>query len=173
MTHAVVLRSDHSATGGLHTFHHLEVRNDRSKPNDTLEPTDVRLDVGVRQDAVLVASVFTAMCADAILHYLSETRSMLDEGERVMATFFLVHSSQREAEGPGRSWSPLRYGVSGFARRWDADVPLHVIAYDQGWVHRQARSAGLEVQAVHLGSWCGRGSAVSRDTMILSPQEPK
>lgn len=158
------------ATDGVYTFHHLDVRNDRYNPNGTLEPTEVSLDVGVRPDVVLVASVFTHMYADPIVHYLREIRSMLAEGGRVMATFFLMNDSQRAAEAAGRSRHPLRYEVSEFARCWDVDNPLHVIAHDQGWVHRQAKLAGLEVRAVHLGSWCGRiGGAVYQDTLILTP----
>jgi hypothetical protein len=78
----------------------------------------------------------------------------------------------QQADGTaGRSRFALRHGVSGFARCRDAHDPLHVMAHDQGWVYRQDRSTGPDVQAVRLGS-CGRiGSAVYRDTLILAPKE--
>jgi hypothetical protein len=140
-------------------------------------PPDLRFmgrfnEESVRPGAVLVASVAPHLHADAIVLSLREVGSMLREGARVMATFFLMDPSQREAAAVGRSRYPLRYGVGDIARCGDADDPFHAIAYDQAWVHRQARCGGPGVHAVHLGSRHGRaGSAVSQYAAILAPGE--
>ena len=156
------------ATGGLYAFHHLDISNDRYNPSGSLDPTEVSLDLGIRPDVVLLASVFTHMYADGIVHYLNEIGSLLPSNGRVMATFFLINQSQQTAEAAGLSRFPLRFRVDDCSRCWTLEDPLHVIAYYETWVHRQVRAAGLEVKSTHRGSWCGRHNLpMIQDTLIL------
>lgn len=158
------------ASGGLYTFHHLDVKNGRYNPEGLLEPTEVSLDMGDRPDVVLVASVFTHMYGNAIVHYLREIRSMIKPGGRIMATFFLINQSQRTAEANGASRFPLEFKVDETSRCWTLEDRLHVIAHSEGWVRQEIQSAGMRVQATHLGSWCGRADRdVFQDTLILEP----
>jgi hypothetical protein len=128
----------------------------------------VKLDVGLEPDVVLVASVFTHMYPDAIAHYLDEIGTLIGRSTRIMATFFLINDSQRQAEADGRSRYPLEHEFNNFARYWNRDDPLHVMAYQKDWVVSQAAEAGLEIRATHLGSWCGRTDARPyQDTLIM------
>jgi SAM-dependent methyltransferase len=158
------------ATDGLYTFHYLDVKNGRYNPNGTLNPTEVSLDFGVRPDVILLASVFTHMDGEAIVHYVHELQALLAPGGRIMATFFLINQSQQTAEAAGLSRYPLKFRIDEAARCWTLEDPLHVIAYYETWIHRQLRSAGLEVQETHLGSWCGRHDReMIQDTLIIVP----
>lgn len=160
------------ATNGLYEFHHLDIKNGRYNPSGTLDPTEVSLDFGFRPDVVLLASVFTHMHGDAIVHYLQELRSLLAPGGRIMATFFLINKSQQTAEAAGLSRYPLRFPIDESARCWTLDDPLHVMAFYETWVHRQLETTGFEVVDTHLGSWCGRNNrAMIQDTLIIVPAE--
>ena len=157
-----------AGTDGQFEFHHLDVRNDRYNPKGETDPASVRLDFGRRFDVVLLASVFTHMWPDSIVHYLSELPTLLMESGRVMATFFLINPSQQAHQARGLSDYPLDHPHTDFARYWNPDDPLHVIGYDQDWIEKELSTAGLEISAVHLGSWCGREDAsVYQDTLVL------
>ena len=141
---------------GRHTFHRLDVENSRYNPTGSLRPTDVSLDLGPAPNLVIATSLFTHMYPDAIEHYLRETHKFIAPDGRVFATFFLLNESQARMEREGRSAYPMRNRHDDVSRYFDEEDPLHAFACDQAWVESLVRSLGFEVEALELGSWCGR-----------------
>lgn len=154
---------------GRYRFFHLDVQNDRYNPTGSLAATDVDLELAGAGDVVLVTSVFTHMWAESITHYVGELAKVLKAGGRILATFFLINDSQRALDAAGASRYPLVHESGPMSRYWSVDDPLHVIGYEQAWVESTLQQAGLRIDEVHLGSWCGRpDAAVYQDTLILS-----
>lgn len=68
-------------------FELVDIKNDRYNPAGRLSPRSVSFDVETGSaDVVLLASVFTHMYADDIVHYLGEIRRMLRPEGRCLAT---------------------------------------------------------------------------------------
>ena len=155
-------------TNGLYEFVLLDVENSRYNPNGTVRGDQVTFDLDFQPDVVVATSVFTHLYPTTVQRYLHEISRLLDTSGRVMATFFLINDSQQSCEDEGRSPYPLDNELTAFSRFWKLDNPLHVIGYKQDWVVEEANAAGLSVESIHLGSWCGRQDAeVYQDTLIL------
>jgi SAM-dependent methyltransferase len=157
------------ASDGMYEFLHLDVNNSRYNKEGRLEGSRLTFDFGFRPDTVVATSVFTHMLPDDIDNYLQEIGRILAPGGHVLATFFLINPSQMAWEAKGQSRYALEHRLTSFARFWSTDDPLHVIAYEQEWIVERVRAAGLSVDSILLGSWCGRpGTRVFQDTLILS-----
>lgn len=138
-------------------FTHLDVQNDRYNPEGETPATEVELPLRRRSvDLAVLTSVFTHLWPYEVVHYLHEVRRVLRRGGRAYATFFLMNDSWRELEDAGRSGRPMKHRHSEYCRYHDAEDPLHAISYEQEWVADRADEAGLEVEEVLLGAWCGR-----------------
>lgn len=143
-------------------FHHVDVYNRRYNPGGRIDEASYRFPFPDRSfDFVVMASVFTHMMPAGVTRYLRETARVLKpETGRCLISFFLLHP---EAEaGIASSLSVYR-----FAHRYrdhaveDPDLPEDAVAYHESRVLRLYAEAGLEISAVHHGSWYGRPASSS------------
>lgn len=85
---------------------------------------------------------------------------------------FLLDESWEEAEAAGRSRVPLPEEIEGAARHSSDAKPLHAIGYWPEWLAGRCVDAGLTVETIRLGTWCGReGGKGGQDTLVLRPSE--
>jgi SAM-dependent methyltransferase len=156
---------------GPHTeFWHVDIQNDRYNPTGKESATSV--DLGLQRDSadvVLATSVFTHMWPAEIRNYLGHVAKALRPGGRAYLTFFLMNETWRKLDRAGLPTFPLPHAADdGHYRFMNPDNPLHVIAYEQGWVEAQMRAAGLEVIDVRLGFWAGRkGTTNLQDAVVV------
>lgn len=150
-------------------FRHLDVMNGRYNPAGTLRPDEVRLWEGPgKADLVLLFSVFTHMHAGDIEHYLTEIAAALAPDGACFATFFLLNGESEDLIAVGRSQYPMAHRLSDTVRTHSLDDPLHAIAYDETWVRAAIARAGLRVETMLPGKWCGRtGGITGQDTLII------
>jgi SAM-dependent methyltransferase len=109
-------------------------------------------------DLALAASVFTHMRPGEINRYVSEAGRVLKPGGRFLASFFLLNedTQKRLMVSGARSLGDEQrdYGIP--YRSGHPDTPEHMIAMFESDVREMYERAGLEIQSIRYGKWCGR-----------------
>jgi len=107
-------------------------------------------------DRVVLASVFTHLLENEIIHYMSEFRRVLKPDGLVYASFFLFTPEAIEAAKTKRNtaWEatfacPLGDGVYGN----DPAYPRGAVAYTDTAFKRMLRGSGLELARPYLKGW--------------------
>jgi SAM-dependent methyltransferase len=139
-------------------FRHADVRNAEYNPAGTIEGSLYRFPYEDETfDFVFLTSVFTHMLPEEVRHYIAEVRRVLKPGGRCLSTFFLMNDEARAfidsgAAGPRRSF---RYNLGEY---WtlDPDLPEAAVAHPEPTVRDVLRNAGLPIQEILWGAWCGR-----------------
>jgi len=148
-------------------FVHADLRNDLYNPAGAVTAAEYRFPVDDGWATVAVAtSVFTHLDRGEVERYLAETRRALGPGGTALLTFFLLDDASRAALAAGRA--RRRFGEAGGEQAIaDRDVTMAAVAYDRGFVLAQMASAGLDVAAVHEGSWRG-GDGISYQDLVVA-----
>ena len=144
------------------SFAHADVRNARYNPGGSGEPVAYRFpyDDGAF-DVAVAASVLTHLTADAALHYLAQTRRVLARGGRLLFTAFVLDP---EAPDPAPAFGPVADGMAVV----DPAVPEEAVAFEEDWLLEALRAAGLDLVALHPGSWTGRTGGLSFQDLVLA-----
>ena len=144
------------------TFAHADVHNARYNPGGTGDPATWRFpyDDGAF-DVAVAASVLTHLTADAALHYLAQTRRVLARGGRLLFTAFVLDP---EAPDPALAFGPLADGMAVV----DPALPEEAVGYEEEWLLEALRTAGLDLVALHPGSWTGRTGGLSFQDLVLA-----
>lgn len=118
-------------------------------------------------DFAFLTSVFTHLMPPDAAHYLGELGRVLKPGGRCLATFFLLNPESRRLVDENRGRITLLPG-DGQYRVHRADIPETCIALDERFIQGEAETAGLSLDPVRYGSWCGRESGFEfQDLAIL------
>jgi len=148
-------------------FQLIDVRNDLYNPTGWCEPAEYRFPF---DDAsftfVMLGSVFTHMQTAAVARYLSEVARVLASG-RCLISWFLLNDESRRLLAAGRSTLPFGDERDGCATI-SPEVPERAIAFDEELVRSLYARAGLTIQRVDHGSWCGREGALSYQDLVLA-----
>ncbi len=150
-------------------FRHVDVFNGRYNRRGTIRDAEFRFPfTDEKFDFVVLGSVFTHMLPAGVAQYLRETARVLRPGTgRCLISFFLLDPESEAGIAAGRS-------VYRFASRHDdyavenPDLPEDAIAFDEVLIRRLYAEAGLEISAIHPGSWSGRENAVSFQDLVVA-----
>jgi SAM-dependent methyltransferase len=144
------------------SFAHADVLNARYNPGGTGDAASYAFpyEDGSFDVAVLV-SVLTHLSGDVALHYLAQTRRVLAPGGRVLATAFVLDP---HAPDPALVFGPPRDGTAVV----DPAVPEEAVAFDEDWLLEALRAAGLDLVALHPGSWTGRADGLSFQDVVVA-----
>ena len=112
-------------------------------------------------------SVFTHLLPPAAANYIREAARVLQPGGTLVATFFLLNEESLRLVDAGQAHMPLRSSGEGF-RMLDAGNPEADVGLDEAQVRECFVSAGLEIQAIGYGSWCGRGESSGYQDMVVA-----
>ena len=149
-------------------FQVADLYNRRYNPHGSHAATEYRFPYDdARFDFVILTSVLTHLLEAEADHYLAETARVLRPGGRVLATFFLLDDESRAAIADGRAG--LRFlDPSAHVAVVSDDVPEEAVAYDAGWVREHAAAHGLDLGAVHPGTWSGREDGRSFQDIVVA-----
>lgn len=113
-------------------------------------------------DLVIATSVFTHLLEESADHYLAEAARVLTPGGRLFATWLLLSDEQRlTPPAPFR-----RQGDAPVSAIADPATPESAVAYDEDWLRGCLSGHGLELRAMHRGSWNGRPGTSHQDIII-------
>jgi SAM-dependent methyltransferase len=119
-----------------------------------------------RFDFAILTSVLTHLLEAEADHYLAEVARVLRPGGRAVATFFLLHDATRAAIAAGQSGLAF-LDPEAHVAVVSEDVPEEAVAYDAGWMRERAGAHGLDVLAVHPGTWAGREDGTSFQDLVV------
>jgi SAM-dependent methyltransferase len=157
------------------TFHHVDAHNELYNPFGRQKTTDFALPVDDGTvDRIGLASVFTHLLPDEVLHYLREFRRVLKPGGLVHASFFL-HSPEaiEAARSQGTTAWKATFEVPVGDGAWanDPQYPRGAVAYTDAAMRALMAEAGLATDRPYVkGAWSGlHGDAAEegQDAVIL------
>jgi hypothetical protein len=148
-------------------FVHADLRNDLYNPDGAVAATEYRFPVDDGwASLVLATSVFTHLDRPEVERYLSETRRAMAPEASALLTFFLLDDDSRAALADGRARQPFAE-ASGEQAVADPEVTMAAVAHDRASVLGGLQGLGLEVAAVHDGTWRG-GAGLSYQDLVVA-----
>lgn len=137
-------------------FRHVDIGNGRYNPEGTEAVGD--LDLGDRRfDVIAAFSVFTHMWPDDVTAYLRLAARHLNPGGHLQATFFLLDPQLHELVESGKVPRFFLHEHAPHCRFFDAEAPLHMVAYELDWVLGEVTEFGLEpLTPPRYGLWSHR-----------------
>jgi SAM-dependent methyltransferase len=112
-------------------------------------------------------SVFTHLLPPGASNYIRETARVLQPGGTLVATFFLLNDESERLIDSGQAHMPLRAAGDGF-RMLDAGNPEADVGLDEAQIQDVFGAAGLEIQAIRYGSWCGRTDGFTYQDLVVA-----
>lgn len=116
---------------------------------------------------VFATSIFTHLLEADATRYVAESARVLAPGGRLFATFFLLDHDSRAQIAQGRAGLAFLDAGERVAIL-DEALPEEAVAYDAEWVLEALRHNGLDLTAVHPGSWSGREDFVSFQDIVVA-----
>lgn len=156
-------------------FHHVDAYSELYNPFGRFGTAQIRLPVeDASVDRIGLASVFTHLLEDEVLHYLKEFRRVLKPDGLVHASFFLYTP---EAIASARSAGTTQWAAT-FSQQLspgvyanDPTYPRGAVAYTHETLQRLMREAGMVSDRPYVkGAWSGvHGDAAEegQDAVIL------
>jgi SAM-dependent methyltransferase len=158
-------------------FQVADIRNAEYNPTGSQEARAYSFPYPDREfDLALAASVFTHMVPGEVERYVSEVARVLKPGGRLLASFYLMNEEAEMRLAASRRWvlgeeqrdGGVTYrsshpaapkGPRGVANRVLTRPDEQMIVVFERDVREMYAGAGLEVESVRYGKWCGRPDA--------------
>lgn len=153
------------------TFTHADVASGQYYPEGAVSPERYSLPYETDQfDVVCALSLFTHMLPDGLERYLSEFVRVLREGGRALLTFYLLTGETPGAIEAGNTDPMYTFGHRvGTARVTYDDAHEYIVGYEEAFVEKACRRAGLRVRRpVFHGRWASREPALSWQDVVVA-----
>jgi SAM-dependent methyltransferase len=138
-------------------FHHFDAENELYNPFGDKQSKDFELPVEDKSvDRILLASVFTHLFPDEVVHYMRQFRRVLKPSGLVYATFFLYSEAAiAAAQTKGNtSWkATFAHPCGDGAYSNDPVYPRGAIAFTDEAMRRMIGEAGLRLMKPYLRGW--------------------
>lgn len=117
-------------------------------------------------DFVFLTSVFTHMMPAEVEHYINEIGRVMKPGATCLMSFFIVNCESEDLmiKQPNHMNFPLN---KGFYRLHSSKVDTANVAYDEEWLLDKLEKAGLKMETIKYGQWCGRTSFFDYQDLLL------
>ncbi len=120
---------------------------------------------------VVLATVLPHLLPEAVKHYIEETERVLKKRGRGLIALWLLNQEaldfiQAIAKVEAHQGQNNFHHSLGEQRTLDPAIPEKGIAYQEDFVLGCIEQAGLKVQNIYYGSWCGRKEFLSFQDII-------
>jgi len=131
-------------------YNQLYNTSDKADASNFVFPYD-----NAKFDFVFLTSVFTHMMPPEVEHYINEIGRVMKPGATCLMSFFIVNcvSEDLMIKKPTHMNFPIN---KGFYRLHSAQVDTANVAYDEEWLLEKLENAGLKMDNIQYGQWCGR-----------------
>jgi len=129
------------------TFQFIE--NDHYRSNFILPYSEKQFDF------VFLTSAFTRLMPPQIEQYINEISRVMKTGALCVMSLFIINCESEDLiiKKPAHMNFPLN---KGFYRLQNAPYNSPIVAYDEEWLLIKLESAGLKMETIKYGQWCGR-----------------
>ena len=100
-------------------------------------------------------------------NYLGEIARLLRPGGGCVATFFLYDEERLEKINGKDAGITLHHTMGDNCRYFNAEDPLHAIAFEKAHMESMIAGHGFEVRSFALGHWAGGGAPQYQDIFSL------
>ena len=147
-------------------FTHADVRNGHYNPNGRIAPQEFVFPYAESSfDVVIAVSLFTHLTRAAARRYVDESARVLRPGGRCIASFYILDGESLEKIRTVRTEPEFRLLDENTAVQRSED-PEAAIALSVETVRKMFAEAGLEVVAIHGGSWRQRAGVSYQDFVL-------
>jgi ubiquinone/menaquinone biosynthesis C-methylase UbiE len=117
-------------------------------------------------DFVFLTSVFTHMMPAEVEQYINEISRVMKPGATCLMSFFIVNCESEDMmiRKPTHMNFPIN---KGFYRLHSTQVDTANVAYDEEWLLDKIEKAGLKMDAIKYGQWCGRTSYFDYQDLLI------
>lgn len=131
-------------------YNQLYNTSDKTDASNFIFPYD-----DAKFDFVFLTSVFTHMIPAEVENYINEISRVMKPGATSLMSFFIVNcvSEDLMIKKPTQMNFPINKGLY---RLHSAQVDTANIAYDEEWLLEKLEKAGLKMESIQYGQWCGR-----------------
>ena|ERR1022692_4734936 len=150
-------------------FQWINIFNDMYNPGGKIKANELSFPFENNSfDFAFLTSVFTHMVRKDMEHYLAELHRVLSKGGRCLITFFVLNRESLGLIQEGKSTIDFKYG-KGICLYKDKKMPEDAIAYEEQYIRNLYSKRGFKiVEPLHYGSWCGRGSFLSYQDIVVA-----
>ncbi|MGZ4255328.1 MAG: class I SAM-dependent methyltransferase, partial [Solirubrobacteraceae bacterium] len=144
-------------------FKHADLHNSVYNPAGRATPETYTFPYGDGSfDLAIATSVFTHLLPEAADRYLAEAARVLAPTGRLFATWFLTEN----VDGPPPPFKADRALAP--AATTDPAAPETAVAYPEPWLREHLDANGLELDAIHRGSWRADGAGLTLQDVVIA-----
>ncbi len=117
-------------------------------------------------DFVFLTSAFTRLTPPQIEQYINEIARVMKSGTTCMMSLFIINCESEDLiiKKPAQMNFPLN---KGFYRLQNTPGNSPIVAYDEEWLLIKLESAGLKMETIKYGQWCGRSYYLEYLDMLI------
>jgi ubiquinone/menaquinone biosynthesis C-methylase UbiE len=115
---------------------------------------------------VFLTSVFTHMMPAEVENYINEIGRVMKPGASSLMSFFIVNCESEDLmiKQPTHMNFPIN---KGFYRLHSSQVDTANVAYDEEWLLDKLEKAGLKMEEIKYGQWCGRKNYFDYQDLVI------
>ena len=151
-------------------FQLADIQNSMYNPKGRFTADQYRFPFGDGAfDFVFLTSVFTHMTMPGVENYVREIGRMLRPSGKCLITFFLLNHEAFEHIDNGRSSLGFQFLNGSYIA--DPRNPERAVGFEEGYIRERLLDAGLNVQTVRYGGWCGRQAHLSYQDIVVAGKQ--
>jgi SAM-dependent methyltransferase len=139
-------------------------------PNKTVDKTDACHFIFPYDDAkfdfVCLISLFTHLMPAEIENYITEISRVMKPGATALLSLFIINCESEDMMIKKPTQMNFPYN-KGFYRLHSLQVENKQVAYDEEWLLEKLSFAGLKMEGIKYGSWCGRNSDFDHRDLLI------
>jgi len=148
-------------------FHYSGFDNQPNKAEDKTDASNFIFPYDdAKFDFVCLTSVFTQMMPAEVEQYINETGRVMKSGATSLMSLFIVNCESEDLmiKKPTQMNFPFN---KGFYRLHSLQAENKQVAYDEEWLLEKLSTAGLKMEGIKYGNWCGRNSCFDYQDLLI------
>lgn len=122
---------------------------------------------GWQPGLVVLHEILTRSPADRLVSILAGLAECLPIGAAACANLYLLNQESRDLQRRRRGVVRFALPEADSDPHVDSPGPSPAVAHDEAWLHAQVNDAGLRVDMILYGGWCGRHRAFTHHDLAV------